>query len=75
MGVGVDKAGEEQAACDIVNRVGVVEIPSDLHDLFILQQYIGPAGAAAGDNGSAFEQCPHDEYLRSRRPKKGRCFV
>ena len=56
MGVRVDKAREEEhsgAVDGLCRRAG--DIRGDLQDLLALHQYIGPLGAAAGDDGAAFE--------------------
>ena len=66
VGVGVDKAGKEDAAGHVDDPVGaVLESPAQGEDLFALHQQVGPVDALAGGDAAAFEQCAHLVFLRS----------
>ena len=62
MGVGVDKAGEQQAAGHVDHLVGAADPASHLEDLLPLQQHVRPLHAAAGDHAAALEQSFHASF-------------
>ena len=59
VGVGVDKAGEEETAGDIHLPVCGLRSPAHPGDLLPVQQQVGPPLSGTGDDGPAPEQCGH----------------
>ena len=60
MGVGIDKAGKQQHPGHVHHLCADGgNIAADIEDLLALHQDIGPAGALAGDHGTALEQQSH----------------
>ena len=60
MGVGIDEAGKQQHPGHVHHLCADGgNIAADIEDLLALHQDIGPAGALAGDHGTALEQQSH----------------
>ena len=67
VGVGVNKAGEQETALHIHRPVCRSEDQTaHLPDLFTLHQHVGPLGPPAGDDGTALEQRTHIKHLQIR---------
>ena len=65
MGVGVDKAGEQQAPGDIHGLVGLgFQIAAEAHDFFSVNEKIGPLHSGTVDHSAAFEQRSHKTTLQ-----------
>ena len=61
MGVGVDEAGEQQAAGH-VHHLGIrvrLQLPANADDLLIFNQQVGPLHPGTGDHRAAFQQFFH----------------
>ena len=60
VGVGVDEAGEEDAALHVDDPVGLgLEPPAQRGHLLPLHQQVRPPDALARGHAAAFEQCAH----------------
>ncbi len=67
MGVGVDEAGEEDAARHVDDPVRLrPEPPAQGDHLLPLHQQVRPPDALAGNYAAALEQCAHIRFLHSR---------
>ena len=67
VGVGVNKAGEQETALHIHRPVCRSEDQTaHLPDLFTLHQHVSPLGPPAGDDGTALEQRTHIKHLQIR---------
>ena len=66
VGVGIDEAGEEDAAAHVDDPVRLrPEAPAQGDHLLPLHQQVRPPDAPAGNHAAALEQCAHMVSLRS----------
>ena len=71
VGVGVDKAGEEEAAGHVHRPVRCLEVPPDLQDLLAIHQHVHAPLAGPGDHRAALQQSLHKNASSLRRQCAG----